>query len=77
MFENLPAITAAELKKGDTVLVTGTAGAEATRLTAVSLVAGDAELLRLLQRGAGGERNMSPGLPGDVMGGGTGGSREP
>lgn len=74
MFENLPAITAAELKKGDTILVTGTAGADATRLTAVSLVAGDAELLRLLQRGMGGERNMSPGLPGDVMGGGTGGN---
>lgn len=74
-FENFPAVTLAELKKGDTVLVTGTHGADATRLTAVSLVTGDAELLRLLQRG-GGERNMSPGLPGDVMGGGTGGSRE-
>jgi hypothetical protein len=76
MFENLPAITAAELKKGDAVIITGTTGADATRLTAVSLVTGEADLLRLLQRGGGGERNMSPGLPGDVMGGGTGGSRE-
>jgi hypothetical protein len=76
MFENLPAITVAELKKGDTVIVTGTSGADATRLTAVSLVTGDAELLRFFQRGAGGERNMSPGLPGNVMGGGTGGTRD-
>jgi hypothetical protein len=76
MFENLPAVTASELKKGDFVIVTGTAGADATRLTAVSLVTGDAELLRMLQRGAGGQRNMSPGLPGDVMGGGTGGTRD-
>ena len=76
MFENLPAITAAELKKGDAVIITGTSGADATRLTAVSLVTGEPDLLRLLQRGAGGERNMSPGLPGDVMGGGTGSPRE-
>jgi Cu/Ag efflux protein CusF len=76
-FENFPAVTLAELKKGDSVLVTATAGADATRLTAVSLVTGDAELLRLLQRGAGGERNLSPGLPGDVMGGGAGGREQP
>jgi hypothetical protein len=77
MFENLPAITAAELKKGDAVIITGTAGADATRLTAVSLVTGEAELLRLMQPGGRGERNMSPGLPGDVMGGGTGGQERP
>lgn len=77
MFENLPAITAAELKKGDAVIITGTSGAEGTRLTAVSLVTGEAELLRLLQPGGRGERNMSPGLPGDVMGGGTGGQERP
>jgi hypothetical protein len=74
MFENLPAITAAELKKGDAVIITGTAGADATHLTAVSLITGDAELLRSFQ--GGGERNMSPGLPGNVMGGGTGGTRD-
>jgi hypothetical protein len=76
LFENLPVITAAELKKGDAVIITGTTGADATRLTAVSLITGDAELLRAFQRGPGGERNMSPGLPGEVMGGGTGGSRD-
>ena len=78
MFENLPAINAAELKKGDAVIITGTAGADAKRLTAVSLVTGEAELLRRMQPGGrGGERNMSPGLPGDVMGGGTGGQERP
>lgn len=77
LFENLPAITAAELKKGDAVIITGTTGADAARLTAVSLVTGEADLLRLLQRGGGGERNMSPGLPGDVMGGGTGSREQP
>lgn len=76
-FENLPAITAAELKKGDAVIVTGTSGADAARLTAVTLVTGDADVLRLMQRGTGGERNLSPGLPGDVMGGGTGGRDQP
>lgn len=76
LFENLPATTAAELRKGDAVIITGTSGADATRLTAVSLITGEADLLRLFQRGPGGGRNMSPGLPGDVMGGGTGGSRD-
>lgn len=77
MFENLPAITAAELKKGDAVIITGTAGDDARRLTAVSLVTGEAELLRLMQPAGRGERNLSPGLPGDVMGGGTGGQERP
>lgn len=78
MFDNLPAITLAELKKGDGVMVTATPGADASTVTAVSIVSGDAEFLRRMQqRGEGRQRGMSPGLPGDVLGGGTGGNREP
>lgn len=79
MFDSLPAITLAELKKGDGVMVTATPGADASSVTAVSIVTGDAEFLRRMQQrgGEGRQRGMSPGLPGDVVGGGTGGSREP
>jgi hypothetical protein len=79
MFDSLPAITLAELKKGDGVMVTATPGADASSVTAVSIVTGDAEFLRRMQQrgGEGRQRGMSPGLPGDVIGGGTGGSREP
>lgn len=73
--ESLPAITAADLKKGDAVLVTGTpAAADASHLTTITLVTGDAQLMKRwqqLQGQGGGPRNMSPGLPGDVIGGGT------
>lgn len=79
MFDNLPAITLAELKKGDGVMVTATPGADASSVTAVSIVSGDAEFIRRMQQrgGEGRQRGMSPGLPGDVIGGGTGGNREP
>ncbi|HVF68431.1 MAG TPA: hypothetical protein VM914_12245 [Pyrinomonadaceae bacterium] len=80
MFDNLPAITLADLKKGDGVMVTATPGADASSVTAVSIVSGDAEFMRRMQQQRGGEgrqRGMSPGLPGDVIGGGTGGNREP
>ncbi|HYO62981.1 MAG TPA: hypothetical protein VER08_04920 [Pyrinomonadaceae bacterium] len=73
MFESLPAVTLADLKAGDTVLITGTTGADASRLTAVSVLTGDADFLGRMMRGQGraGRDDMSPGLPGDVVGGGT------
>jgi hypothetical protein len=80
IFESLPVIALADLKAGDAVMVTGTAGGDSDRVTAVTLLTGDAELLTLLQRfgrGQGQRGNMSPGLPGNVMGGNTGGSDEP
>ena len=79
MFDSLPAITLAELKKGDGLLITATPGADASSVTAVSIVTGDADFLRRMQQrgGEGRRRGMSPGLPGDVIGGGTGGNREP
>jgi hypothetical protein len=79
MFDSLPTITLAELKKGDGVMITATPGADASSVTAVSIVTGDAEFIRRMQQrgGEGRQRGMSPGLPGDVIGGGTGGNREP
>jgi Cu/Ag efflux protein CusF len=79
MFDSLPTVTLAELKKGDAVMITATPGADASSATAVSIVTGDADFLRRMQpRGdGGGQRGMSPGLPGDVIGTGTGGNREP
>jgi hypothetical protein len=81
MLEGLPAVALAELKKGDAVVITATPGADASHATVITLVTGAAEFLRGLQqfqRGGGDERRgMSPGLPGDVIGGGQGGTREP
>lgn len=71
--EDLPAITLAELKRGDAVMVTATYGADASRLTAVSLVTGDAETISRMGRPRRRERDdVSTGLPGGVMGGNTG-----
>jgi hypothetical protein len=76
--ENLPAITLADLKKGDMVLVNGTtAAADSSRLTAISLLTGEAEFLRRLQGSPNRDRQMNPGLPGDVLGGGTGTREQP
>lgn len=81
MFENLPAVTLSDLKKGDVVMVTGTpSGTDASRVTAITLVTGDPELMKRLQQFQGqgaGQRGMSPGLPGDVVGGGTGDRNQP
>ncbi len=72
LFRGLPVITAADLKKGDAVLVTGTPGADAAHLTAIILLTGEADFLGRLQRlGTRDGQNASPGLPGDVLGGGV------
>lgn len=75
IFESLPALALAELKKSDTVVITATSGAGESRMTAVSLIAGETNMLRWLQRFqrvADELREMSPGLPGAVLGGNTG-----
>lgn len=73
ILENLPTITAADLQKGDGVIVTGTKGTDVSRITAMSLVTGDAAMLQRLRRFQGGtnQGNMSPGLPGGLIGGNT------
>lgn len=76
--ENLPAITLADLKKGDMVMVNGTtAAADQSRVTAISLLTGEAEFLRRLQGSPSRDGQMNPGLPGDVLGGGTGTREQP
>jgi Cu/Ag efflux protein CusF len=40
VFDNLPAITVAELKKGDAIIVSSTTGIDPTRVTAIRLAAG-------------------------------------
>ncbi|HWS90264.1 MAG TPA: hypothetical protein VN282_25060 [Pyrinomonadaceae bacterium] len=80
MFDSLPTVALAELKKGDAVVVTVTPGADASQATVVSLVTGPAETIRAMQqfgRGEGPRGPNSPGLPGDVLGGGQGPTREP
>jgi hypothetical protein len=81
MIQNLPAITLADLKKGDVVIVTGSpTGANNSRLTAMTLITGDADFIRRLMQFQGRPNrdggNMSPGLPSDVVGGGTTTTRE-
>jgi hypothetical protein len=48
MLENLPTIPPAELKVGDTIIVSSTKGADPTRLTAITLVSGADTLLAML-----------------------------
>jgi len=74
---NLPAIKVSDLKKGDTVFVSGTQGADASHMTAVMLVTGDPTFVgRMLQTGPN-RGPQSPGLPGDVLGGGVGNPERP
>ncbi|HEX8476040.1 MAG TPA: hypothetical protein VF666_18720 [Pyrinomonadaceae bacterium] len=80
MLANLPLIKLADLKKGDVVFVTATPGADASRATAITLLTGEAEFMKRLQRFQGRPnrdgQNMSPGLPGDVLGGGNTGTND-
>ena len=80
MIEGLPAITIADLKKGDVVMINGTAAADASRFVAITLLTGEADFinsLQLMQRGPNREGPANPGLPGDVLGTGTGNRDQP
>ena len=48
MLERLPTITLADVKVGDTIIVSSTKGADPARLTAISLVAGAETLFNLM-----------------------------
>jgi hypothetical protein len=48
MLERLPVISVADVKVGDTIIVSSTQGVDPTRLTAISLVAGADTLLAML-----------------------------
>jgi len=48
MLERLPTISAADVKVGDTIIVSSTQGADPSRLTAISLISGADTLLNML-----------------------------
>lgn len=63
MLERLPTIAIADVKVGDTIIVSSTKGADPTRLTAISLISGADTLLNMLaarQAQAGGPATPNP-----------------
>ena len=48
MLERLPTIALADVKVGDTIIVSSTKGADPTRLTAITLVSGADALLNMI-----------------------------
>jgi co-chaperonin GroES (HSP10) len=63
LIERLPVIAVADVKVGDTVIVSSTKGADPARLTAISLLSGADTLLSLLaarQQQAGGQPSQNP-----------------
>lgn len=61
--ERLPPLAIAELKPGDTIIVSSTTGDEPSRVTAIALVAGVDALLNMMQQRMGGA-DRSGGRPG-------------
>jgi len=68
MMERLPTIAIADVKVGDTIIVSSTQGADPTRLTAISLISGAETLLNML---AARQQQATPGAPNPA--GGLGG----
>jgi hypothetical protein len=62
IIENLPATTLAELKAGDMLLISSTKGADPSRATAITLVAGVEPIFAMLQARQGGPANRPPNL---------------
>lgn len=70
MLERMPAVTIAELKPGEMVIVSSTAGADPARATAIALVAGVEALLQTpagQPRTGGGGQGTSLGLPSGAL----------
>lgn len=69
MLERMPPLTLAELKPGDVIAISSTAGADPTRLTAITLVSGVDAILTAMQRMSGARRgpSLSTGLPSGVL----------
>jgi co-chaperonin GroES (HSP10) len=70
MLERLPTITIADVKVGDTIIVSSTKGADPTRLTAISLITGADTLLNMLA--ARQQQSGGPATPNPAAGLGTG-----
>jgi hypothetical protein len=62
MLERLPTISIADVKVGDTIIVSSTKGADPTRLTAISLISGADTLLNMMaaRQQAGGQSAPNP-----------------
>jgi hypothetical protein len=69
MLERMPSLALAELKPGDVIAVSSTLGADPSRLTAITLVAGVDVILAAMQRSGAPRRapNLSTGLPNGVL----------
>jgi transcription antitermination factor NusG len=69
MLERMPPVTVAELKPGEMVIVSSTAGADASRATAIALVAGVDALLQAeaTRPQRGGAQGTSLGLPSGAL----------
>ncbi len=50
MLERLPEVSIAELKPGDTLLISSTAGSDPSRVTAIHLIAGADALINMMQQ---------------------------
>lgn len=62
IIDNLPAVTLAELKTGDMVILSSTKGADPKRATAITLVSGVGPIFAMLQAQQGGPANRPPNL---------------
>jgi hypothetical protein len=70
MLERMPAVTVAELKPGEIVIVSSTVGADPARATAIALVTGVEALLQQVpagQRGRAGGQGTTLGLPSGAL----------
>ena len=69
ILERMPALTLADIKPGDVLAVSSTIGADASRLTAITLVTGVEAVLAAMQTPGGLRRepNLSTGLPAGVL----------
>lgn len=50
MLERLPEVSIAELKPGDTLIISSTAGSDPSRVTAIHLIAGADALINMMQQ---------------------------
>ena len=70
MLERLPAVTLAELKPGQMIVVSSTVGADPTRVTAIQLVSNVEPLIAMMSRRPGGAGGMGGGMGGAAAAGG-------
>jgi hypothetical protein len=74
LLERMPALSLTELKPGDRVAISATTGADATRVTAIALVAGIEPLLAAPESGSRRQGvDLMPGLPAGALDMGMGG----